>query len=501
MRTLFTIICIFAASFNLFSQWSQVTSAPDVYLQDIVNIDGRLLLSTGGSGIYESTDGGVSWATRNNGLNSPEALAVYQVLEHNSMMYAATTNGIYRSSDSGANWVKKSSGITIGPGAIYEFTQSIFEYNDILFTGAWNGIYFSTDEGENWSLTNISGEAILATNITEHNDILFAAREVNNSPIGYRSKDGGMNWEPITGLSFYNTITFYSEPSKLWAGTIAGIWLSTDDGINWEDRSNGLTPDPYGSSIIRVNGVLLTALKFGGSGVYRSYDDGINWDNISDGLPFLNLISRLIEYNGNILAATSEGLWQRELSQIPVELTSFTASAGRSSVELRWKTATEKNNSGFEVQRRRDAADWTELTFVPGRGTTTEPGEYFYSDNDVSKGSYSYRLKQIDYNGVYEYSRIVEVEYSSPVQYSLDQNYPNPFNPSSTIAFSIGETSFVSIRVYNSAGREVRVLMNEQKPAGNYTLNFNANGLASGVYYYKLTAGNFNTIRKMVLIR
>ena len=501
MRTLSTIICIFIASFNLFSQWLQVTSAPDVYLQDIVNIDGRLLLSTAGSGIYESNDGGVSWEPRNNGLNSPEALVVYQVIEYNNMMYAATTDGIYRSSDNGASWVKKSSGITIGPGAIYEFTQSIFEYNDILLTGAWNGIYFSTDNGENWSLTNISGEAILAANITEHNDILFAAREVNNSPIGYSSTDGGMNWTPITGLSFYNTITFFSEPSKLWAGTIAGVWLSTDNGITWEDRSNGLSPDPYGSSIIRVNGVLLTALKFGGSGVYRTFDDGMNWENISDGLPFLNLISRLLEYNGNILAATSDGLWQRDLLQIPVELVSFTASANRNSVELKWKTATEKNNSGFEIQRRRNGDYWTDLTFIRGKGTTTEPGEYFYSDKDISEGSYSYRLKQIDYNGVYEYSRIVEVDYSSPVQYSLEQNYPNPFNPSSTIAFSIGETSSVTIRVYNSVGGEVCVLINEQKPAGNYTLNFNGNGLASGVYYYKLTAGNFNAIRKMVLLR
>jgi hypothetical protein len=310
-----------------------------------------------------------------------------------------------------------------------------------------------------------------------------------------------MNWTPITGLSFYNTITFFSEPSKLWAGTIAGVWLSTDNGITWEDRSNGLSPDPYGSSIIRVNGVLLTALKFGGSGVYRTFDDGMNWENISDGLPFLNLISRLLEYNGNILAATSDGLWQRDLLQIPVELVSFTASANRNSVELKWKTATEKNNSGFEIQRRRNGDYWTDLTFIRGKGTTTEPGEYFYSDKDISEGSYSYRLKQIDYNGVYEYSRIVEVDYSSPVQYSLEQNYPNPFNPSSTIAFSIGETSSVTIRVYNSVGGEVCVLINEQKPAGNYTLNFNGNGLASGVYYYKLTAGNFNAIRKMVLLR
>ena len=498
--TIAVLIC-FLSSVNLFSQWSMVTSAPEVYQQDIVNIDGRLILSTAGSGIYESDDGGETWITKNNGLNSPQALVVYQVLEYNSMMFAATTDGIYKSTDSGGNWVKKSSGITIGPGAIYEFTQSIFEYNDILLTGAWNGIYYSADAGENWSLTNVSGEAVLAENITEHNNILFAAREVNNSPIGYRSTDGGINWEPITGLSFFSIITFFSEPPNLWAGTIAGTWLSTDNGITWEDRSNGLTADPYSSSLIRVNGVLMTALKFGGSGVFRSFDDGLNWENFSEGLPFLNSIDRLIEYNGKLLAATSNGLWQRDVSEIPVELTSFTASAGKGFIKLSWSTSTETNNKGFEVQRKEKEGKWNSVTFIQGKGTTTEPEGYSYKDVNVSDGVYLYRLKQVDYEGSFELSPVVEVNYNSPEQFSLNQNYPNPFNPSSYISFTLGKTSFVSLRVYDALGKEVRVLMNEQKTAGSYNLNFNGDGLSAGVYYYKLTAGNFNKVRKMILLK
>ncbi len=502
MRRLYLSICIgIVSTFNLFSQWSLVASAPEVYQQNIVNIDNQLLISTAGSGIYKSEDGGNTWSTINNGLNSQQALVVYQVIAHDYMTYAATMDGIYRSDDNGENWVKKSNGIGIGPGATYEFTQSVYEYNNILFTGAWNGIYYSIDEGENWSITNVSGEAILAKDITEHNDILFAAREVNNTPVGYFSINGGMHWEPISGLSFYNTITFFSEPQKLWAGTIAGVWLSTDNGITWVDRSNGLSLDPYPASLLRVNGVFITALKFGGSGVYRSFDDGLNWENIGEGLPFLSSIDKMIEYNGRILAATSNGLWQRDMSEIPVELATFSASAREGFVELRWITKTEKNNWGFEVQRKVDGIGWNRLTFIEGKGTTIEPKEYLYNDMNVSEGNFSYRLKQVDYNGSFEFSPTIEVKYSIPEKFSLSQNYPNPFNPSSNIFFSIGKTALVSLKVYDSLGKEVSILMNEQKPAGDYTLNFNADGLAAGVYYYKLTADNFSQVRKMILLK
>jgi Secretion system C-terminal sorting domain len=214
----------------------------------------------------------------------------------------------------GADWVKKSNGITIGPGVNFEFTESIFEYNGNLFTGAWNGIYLSTDSAENWVVTNITGEGIKARNFVNHNGILYAAKEEVN-PGAYKSTDNGFTWEGLT-VPFYNGITFLSEPTKLWAGSIDGVWLSIDNGTSWEERNNGLSPDPYSSSIVRVNGILITSLKFGGSGVFRSSNEGLNWEEWGEGLPFLNSIEKLILFEDKIIAATSNGLWQRDTSAV-----------------------------------------------------------------------------------------------------------------------------------------------------------------------------------------
>jgi len=251
-----------------------------------------------------------------NGLNTFEARTAYQLLWSDDDLFVATTDGIYKSTDSGESWQRKSDGIEIGPGAWYLFTESIFEHEGILFTGAWSGIYRSTDGGENWEATNITGQSIIARFFVNHNGMLFAARELMG-PDGYVSTDSGETWAPLTSISL-PTITFLSEPPVLWAGTIGGVWLSTDDGASWTHRSDGLSPDPYNSSIIRVSGTLISSVKFGGSGMFRSTNEGIFWEDFSEGLPFLNSIEKLITYGNHIIAATSDGLWQRDTSEIIV---------------------------------------------------------------------------------------------------------------------------------------------------------------------------------------
>ena len=308
---------------NSNAQWSVVNSAPSSSLNNIIESNGILYLSCAGAGVFISIDSAATWQEKNNGLITSQAKSVYEILVYGSNLYAATKSGIYKSTNNGDDWIKKSSGITIGPGATYEFTESIFEYNGNLITGAYNGMYISTNEAENWTITNISGQGIRGKNTVDHNGILFSARETINDPVGYKSYDGGFTWEDLTGL-VYNTIIFFSEPGKLWAGSASGVKLSTDNGITWEDRSDGLGLDPYGSSIIRVNNDLIVALKFGGSAVFISSDDGLNWEDFSSGLPSVNEINKLMFYNNKIYAATSDGLWQREVTVVPVELTGFT---------------------------------------------------------------------------------------------------------------------------------------------------------------------------------
>jgi hypothetical protein len=187
---------------------------------------------------------------------------------------------------------------------------------------------------------------------------------------------------------------------------------------------------------------------------------------------------------------------------VPVELASFSANVNENDVTLLWLTVTELNNSGFDIERAVDNGKWEPIGFVVGNGTTTEIHTYTFNDNDLSTGIYNYRIKQIDYDGTFEYFELEEaIEINPPNEILLLQNYPNPFNPSTTIEFVILEKSNVTLEVFNSIGEKVSNLVNEEKVAGSYRINFDATGFTSGIYYYKLQTVNFVQTRKMILLR
>ena len=156
---------------------------------------------------------------------------------------------------------------------------------------------------------------------------------------------------------------------------------------------------------------------------------------------------------------------------------------------------------GFEVQRITTNSNYEKIGYVAGFGTTTDPKEYRFTDTDVSAGTYTYRLKQIDFDGSYEYSPEVSVEVTPPIEYSLEQNYPNPFNPSTVIKYSIPENGFVTLDVYNLLGEKVASLVNGVQEAGRYEINFDASNLGSGIYLYSLKSGSFNLDKKMLLMK
>ncbi len=191
---------------------------------------------------------------------------------------------------------------------------------------------------------------------------------------------------------------------------------------------------------------------------------------------------------------------------IPVELTSFSAEYLDDEVVLNWRTATETNNQGFEIERSQMSKvkrqmNWTKISFIEGKGTTTEPTEYSYKDKIINPGIYVYRLKQIDFDGTVSYSDEVEVDVIGPKEFSVYQNYPNPFNPTTTIKFALPVSSRVKLNIYNSLSQLVETLVDQEMQSGNHEINFNASRLASGVYLYQLQAGNFNSSKKMILIK
>ena len=185
---------------------------------------------------------------------------------------------------------------------------------------------------------------------------------------------------------------------------------------------------------------------------------------------------------------------------IPVELTSFAGITENNDVILSWSTSTEVNNQGFEIQRKANS-EYERIGFVEGNGTTTELQNYTFRDENVNAGSYYYRLKQMDFDGTFEYSGEIAVEVSQPADYFLSQNYPNPFNPSTKISYAIAEDIDVTLKVFDVLGNEVATLINENQPAGNYDITFDAANLSSGVYYYTLQAGEFTSTKKLMLMK
>jgi hypothetical protein len=199
---------------------------------------------------------------------------------------------------------------------------------------------------------------------------------------------------------------------------------------------------------------------------------------------------------------------------LPVELSSFTSNANGRNVSLNWETKTEKNSDKFVIERTKTDAvantlNWESITSVKAAVLSNSPKQYLFTDKNLQAGKYQYRLKMIDNDGTFAYSKVVEVEITLPKNFELSQNYPNPFNPTTKINYSLPNDSRVTLKVYNIIGERVAQLVNEEQSAGYYVVNFGSSynkNITSGIYIYKLTAEDitgksFSSIKKMMLLK
>lgn len=251
--------------------------------------------------------------------------------------------------------------------------------------------------------------------------------------------------------------------------------------------------------------------------VARSKNGGETFENFKVSESSFNPISsvffgdytNIAAYNGKIypiwmkLDTYTLSVWTTIISDsvnLPVELDGFTVSQVDGNINLKWKTISEKNNKGFEIQRSINQSEFLPIGFVKGNGTTLNINNYEFNDGPSFNGDYRYRLKQIDYDGSYEYSNIAEINFIVG-SYVLTQNYPNPFNPTTTISFSLPKHQLVTVKVFDALGNEVKVLVNEVRNAGVHEITFDASELSSGIYLYRLTTENFTSEKKMVLMK
>jgi hypothetical protein len=318
-------------------------------------------------------------------------------------------------------------------------------------------------------------------------DIMFA-----------RSTNGGLTWSsPVrvnddAGSSAYQ---WFGTMSVAPSGRIDAIWLDT--------RNNPSNTSALYYSYSTNAGVTWSA-NVRLSDYFNSHLGWPNQDKMGD---YFDMIS---DYTGAHLAWAGTFNGEQDVyysyiydsTFVPVELVSFTASSAGNIVTLNWLTATEINNRGFEIERSGNKTNWILIGFKEGNGTISEPQHYTYSDflENTNSSTFYYRLKQIDFDGSFRYSEIIEVEIT-PTNYSLSQNYPNPFNPTTNFKFQIANSGFVSMKVFDVLGNEVANLVNEELSAGEYEVEYNASGLPSGVYFYKLSAGSFTDTKKMILMK
>jgi hypothetical protein len=291
------------------------------------------------------------------------------------------------------------------------------------------------------------------------------------------------------------SVTLPIAPSILKTSVLTGNIIN----LTWTDNSNNEDQFRIDRSVDNVNWAYLGCASVN----IKTYNDTLT----SGGTYYYKV--RAENTGGNsAFSNTASGT-----IALPVELTSFNALVNGHSVNLKWVTATELNNYGFDIERSDAIANssdsWKSITFIKGAGTSSTPNIYSYIDSPEESTTFSYRLKQTDLNGGFKYYKAVTVNLSVPVNYSLDQNYPNPFNPNTVIRYQIPETGRVKLTLYNILGQEAAVLINEVKDAGSYDVNFDAGKLrqSSGVYIYSLEVYSadgslvFRNTRKMTYLK
>ncbi len=307
--------------------------------------------------------------------------------------------------------------------------------------------------------------------------------------------------------------TVYMTPLTDLTGQYMFNAVLTEDSLIYTQTNNGVC---VGGGANWVHYWVVRAMMNGATG--EAVNTGTTWNTgdlisktvsytVSSNFNFDKCKITVFVYKQNsplYLAEIQQGeQWALKGNVTPVEMTTFTSSVGANGITLNWSTATELNNNGFEIEKSTDGQNFYKIGFVKGAGTTTETQDYSYFDklNVSGQATFYYRLKQMDFDGASQYSNTLTVIYDMPRNFTLSQNYPNPFNPATTINYSVAKETNVSIKVYDLMGREVATLVNEKKEPGNYEVNFNALNLASGIYFYRMNAGAFTSVKKMSVLK
>ena len=321
---------------------------------------------------------------------------------------------------------------------------------------------------------------------------------------------------------------------------LQGYSVDVTDLSYWQFSSNQFNPIGVSAGIYRVNYFLSYATDAGNNKivfkVFRGSTDLpdltisrstsnpndrgaaagngiIEIANATDSIKIIAYSDKAVNISLYRSRLTLSRIEQTSSIPLPVELSSFTAKVLKSGgVQLNWRTETEVSNYGFDIERASSSTtpvqDWMKIGFVEGHGNSNSPKDYSFTDENARYSKYSYRLKQIDTDGQFEYSKIIEVDAGNiPDGFVLEQNYPNPFNPYTTIKFALAETQKAELKIFDILGNEVIVLFDGIADGGKvYEVEFNVAQVSrpeitSGVYFYRLATESKVENRKMLLLK
>ncbi len=516
---------------NLFINYYAITSR-------VVNNVETIYLAGQGGLILTSTNGGSTWRVRN---GSPFRYTAIDFPTQSVGYIGGQGGSLLKTTNGGASWDTL---LTSYSNDIVDlkFPSSSTGYALIRVSNpSRDSLLKTTNGGASWTVqplpTSIQCNRLFFLN----NSLGFAVGVMGSTPIVLKTTDGGASWTS-SGSGASRDVCFVSPTIGYAVGAGGAIRKTTDGGNTWESQFSGTTAmlnrvvflDSLtgfacgGTAFLKTTngGASWTSIGISGSVsnlvdmffldsqhgallnasnvYYRTTNGGASWQQFSHS-GGTNFVSRFFFLNGQTGFIVGDyGMIQKtNNAQLPVEWSHFTAQAHREGVLLKWTTQTEFNNSGFEIERKRTGEEWQSIGFVRGNGTSAMPRSYSFIDK-LASGAMRYRLKQIDLDGKFEYSPIVEINAGLPRSFALEQNYPNPFNPTTTIRYQLAATSDAQLVLYDALGRVVAQLVNARQAAGAYSVSVNASelNLSSGVYFYRLQTGNgFAQTKKMMLLK
>ncbi len=516
--------------------WQVVDSTKGLPAQVVVNAiassGSEVFATTGigtsissGAGVYRSTDNGINWTASSKGIFGTPGLSGSFAFQ-DTTIFAALSYNLFRSSDGGNNWNLISNGL---PGKIdtnsfdidnidIQYGTSVYslaEKGSKLFAGtSVNGVYVSTDDGITWTAANYGMPNPYSAHITAmtvSDTVLIVSEFTGDTSSIYRSTDDGASWTEVNhGLSLVNQLAAIG--SNVIAATASGGYLSTDGGNSWTSLfgTGGFPPVKPINVAFAQNSVFFAGGS--SSGIVRSTNGGTEWAAADSGVPPNVAVSSIGGDGVNVYAATSGGLfksrddgisWTRLDNSFLSPYSDYLNIIAGGSGEI--VAFTTYLTNGFEnIFLSTDGGSlWTSIN----NGPIPNVSSALVFNGKLFVGIVGGNQWGVWYDKLPNVTSVKEnIAKGSPANFELEQNYPNPFNPSTIIKYSLHKSGLVTIKVYDILGREVTTLVDKIQNTGSYQITFDGSRLASGVYFYRLTAASlrgesFSEIKKLVVLK